>query len=367
MPAPIDVRHFSATPAEADAKFHAACASAGIAPVLFTHPLKGPEGESLATTLAALGPPEASRALMVVAGTHGVEGYAGGGIMTHLLTHAGEIRLPEDTQIVFVHQINPWGLAWNRRENEDNVDLFRNLLYCDPPYAENPGFDEIADWLTPSEWSGPVREEADRRLASFVQQHGERELMRIMRLGQHSHPKSLTYHGRGPTWSKRVVDRIADGWLSRAKRIAVLDIHTGYGPPGVGLIMSYAQEGSPGLAWLRDWYGDVHVTGHDPLIPTHARWPYDTIADRLPGTAVRTVALEYGSSETDELSFEMVRAANFHHLRGDPLSPEGRAVQKQFRARFYIETDTWKEKVLRRGIEVFERTQAGLEAWSRGG
>ena len=365
MPIALDPRHFSATPAEADEKFAAACRKAGVSPVIFTHPLKGPDGEPLATMLAEVGPPEAPRSLMVVSGTHGIEGYAGGGIMCHLLSNPGEIRLPADTSLVFVHMINPWGLAWNRRENEDNVDLFRNLLYCDPPYAENPGFDAIAEFLTPAEWSGPEREEADRRLASFVQQNGERELMRIMRAGQHKHPKSLTYHGRGPTWSKRVVDRVIDGWLSKAKAVATLDIHTGYGPSGEGLIMSYAQEGSPGLAWLREWYGEVHVAGHDPLIPTHARWPYDIVADRVPGAKVRTVALEYGSSETNELSFDLVRAANWHHLRGDPTSPEARAIQKQFRARFYVETDDWKTRVLRRGIEVFEKTRDGLEAWAK--
>jgi hypothetical protein len=359
-----DLSHFSATPAEADEKFAAACRKARICPVIFTHPLKGPADEPLATMVAELGPPEASRSLMVVSGTHGIEGYAGGGIMCQLLNDPDRLRLASDTKVVFVHMINPWGLAWNRRENEDNVDLFRNLLYCDPPYAENPGFAALADALAPAQWTGPVREAADRRLNQFVQQHGERELTRIMRLGQHTHPKSLTYHGRGPTWSKRVVDRVIDGWLAKSRHVAVLDIHTGYGPVGDGLIMSYDQEGSAGLAWLRDWFGEVHVTGHDPLIPRHARWPYDIVADRLPGTKVRTVALEYGTAEVDVLSFDLVRENNYHHLYGDPLSAEGRAIQKKFRARFYVETDDWKRKVLSRGLEVFERTKAGLERWA---
>jgi len=365
MHAALDIGSFSATPPEADEKFMSACRKAGLAPVVFTHPLKGPDGETLATTVALMGPHESKNVMMVVSGTHGIEGYAGGGVMVQRLNDAASIRLPKDTAILFVHQINPWGLAWNRRENEDNVDLFRNLLYCDPPYADNPGFDALHDALAPAAWSGPVREAADRKLQSFVQQNGERELTRVMRLGQHKHPKSLTYHGCGPTWSKRVVDRIIDGWLSHAANVVTLDIHTGYGPVGDGLIMSYAQEGSPGVAWLRDWFGDVHVTGHDPLIPTHARWPYDIVADRVPVARVRTVALEYGTSSVDVLDFDLVRENNYHHLYGDPLSPEGRAIQKRFRARFYVETDDWKRKVLARGVEVFDQTLAGLEKWAR--
>ncbi|MBM3548365.1 MAG: DUF2817 domain-containing protein [Alphaproteobacteria bacterium] len=365
MSSTLDIRSFAATPTEADEKFHAACREAGIAPVTFAHPLKGPEGEPLATTIALLGPHESKNVLMVVSGTHGVEGYAGGGVMVQLLNDATSIKLPKDTAVLFVHQINPWGLAWNRRENEDNVDLFRNLLYCDPPYTDNPGFDDLADALGPAAWSGPVREAADRKLASFVQKNGERELTRIMRLGQHKHPKSLTYHGRGPTWSKRVVDRIIDGWLAHASTVTTLDIHTGYGPPGDGLIMSYDLEGSPGLAWKREWFGDVHVCGHDPLIPVHARWPYDIVADRVPGARVRTIALEYGTAEADLLDFDLVRENNYHHLYGDALSPEGRAIQKRFRACFYVETDAWKKKVLKRGVEVFNLSLAGLGKWAR--
>jgi hypothetical protein len=85
----------------------------------------------------------------------------------------------------------------------------------------------------------------------------------------------------------------------------------------------------------------------------------------VPGARVRTVALEYGTSDVDILDFDLVRENNYHHLYGDPLSPEGRAIQKRFRARFYVETDAWKTKVLRRGVEVFNLTLAGLEGWAK--
>ena len=358
---------FSSTPTEADAKFAKACLRAGIDRVIFTNPRPGPEGEALATTIARYGPAEASHAVVVVSGTHGIEGYAGGGVMCGVLEDHVSIELPPDTAIVFVHMINPWGLAWNRRENEDNVDLYRNFLYCDPPYPENPDFDLIADALTPPAWDGPIRSKADKFLADFVESRGRQELIRIIRAGQHRHPGSLTYHGQGPTWSKRVVDKIADGWLARCKRVAVLDIHTGYGPPGDGLIMSYDQPGTPGYAWLQEWFGNVHVVGRDPRIPVHSRMPYDIIGDRLPGCRVRVVALEYGTVADQQMDVELNRASNFHHLRGDPLSAEGCEVQRRFRARYYVETDEWKAKVLRRGREVFRQTLSGMAHWSAAG
>ena len=62
--------------------------------------------------------------------------------------------------------------------------------------------DALADALTPAEWDGAIKAEADRSLADFVERHGRKELIRIIRAGQHAHPRSLTYHGRGPTWSR---------------------------------------------------------------------------------------------------------------------------------------------------------------------
>lgn len=359
-----DRDYFSATPTEADGKFADACREAGIDRVAFLNPRLGPSGEVLATTVAQYGPSDAGNAIVVVSGTHGIEGYAGAGVMCRLLHDHGSIRLPADTRVVFIHMINPWGLAWNRRENEDNVDLYRNFVYSRPPFAPNPEYDALAEALTPPQWSGPAREAADATLAAFIDKHGRKELIRIIRAGQHDHPRGLTYHGRGPTWSMRVVDRIADGWLSRCRRIAVLDIHTGYGPPGDGLIMSYDQPGSKGYEWQHAWFGDVHVVGRDPRIPLHTRMPYDIIGDRVAGSSVRVVALEYGTVADQQMDIDLNRENNFHHLRGDPLSSEGVTAQRRFRARYYIETDEWQSKVLGRGTEVFGHLLNGFGRWA---
>ncbi len=43
----------------------------------YPHPLPGPQGENLYTDVARVGPVTASRLMLVVSGTHGVEGYYG--------------------------------------------------------------------------------------------------------------------------------------------------------------------------------------------------------------------------------------------------------------------------------------------------
>ena len=58
-------------------QFLDAARAAGAVLTTYAHPLKGPNGEALATDVAWLGKPDASRVLMTLSGTHGVEGYYG--------------------------------------------------------------------------------------------------------------------------------------------------------------------------------------------------------------------------------------------------------------------------------------------------
>lgn len=63
---------------------------------------------------------------------HGPESYAGSAIQSHILSHFLQKNegFNESTQptIVFIHALNPYGFATNRRANEDNIDINRNLL-----------------------------------------------------------------------------------------------------------------------------------------------------------------------------------------------------------------------------------------------
>ena len=97
--------------------------------------------------------------------THGVEGFAGSGIQCaklHQLAidarkNAG--KLPDadaSPTIIFVHAVNPYGMAHFRRFNEHNVDLNRNaipaeewpdLLKRDPNVAK---YEEFASVFNPT-------------------------------------------------------------------------------------------------------------------------------------------------------------------------------------------------------------------------
>ncbi|MDZ4753982.1 MAG: DUF2817 domain-containing protein [Phycisphaerae bacterium] len=350
---------------EADAKFLNACQLRGAAVQSFVHPRHGPAGELLQTLVARVGARDAPDVLVLISGTHGIEGYCGAGVQTGLLDVLSEFSLPPTLAVVFVHMINPWGCAWDRRENEDNIDIFRNLLYCDPPYRPNAEYDSLAEAICPVAWSTGAREAADRRLTAYDAEHGAGAWIGVARRGQHDHPSGLTFHGRDPSWSKRTCDDIVRHQLTSAKRVLNFDLHTGYGEYGEGVVVCCEPPTSPTARRLSNWFGaDLLYLGADPIIPAHPGSPYDVVCGNL-AADVTSFALEYGTENVTGI-FDLLREASWVFNYGDPLSAHGRAVRARYRALFYPERDDWKRLVWARGREVFEHAVAALATpWVR--
>ena len=136
----------------------------------YQHPLAGLEGEELFVDVAEVGPVDATSVVLVVSGTHGVEGYLGSALQRHhletldpatfdpadldLATLEGEISHGErDVAFIFVHALNPYGFSWVRRVNEDNVDLNRNFVDWTQSHPRNDDYGLLADTLVPASWS----------------------------------------------------------------------------------------------------------------------------------------------------------------------------------------------------------------------
>ena len=73
-------RWFPSDYATARRNFLEAVEAAGGTVESYVHPSLGPSGDELATDVALLGSPHATNVLVLVSGTHGVEGLAGSGL-----------------------------------------------------------------------------------------------------------------------------------------------------------------------------------------------------------------------------------------------------------------------------------------------
>ena len=180
--------------------------------------------------------------------------------------------------------------------------------------------------------------------------------------GQYDHPEGIFYGGRAPTWSRRTLERIFRADLGGARRVAVIDYHTGLGPYGHGERICVHPPGSPGLARAERWYqGDIT----SPALGTSSSSELSGVnevgmAAALPQAELTAVALEYGTLSRNEVRLALC-ADNWLHHHGAPESDRGRAIKAQIRAAFYPDADDWKAAVWTRAVATHELAMAGLE------
>lgn len=117
---------FSPDYATARDRFRATAHGAGVRLDSLPLAATGPADEALTIDVAWLGAGDARRILLHTSGLHGVEAFAGSAIQEALL--ACPPPLPAGCALILVHILNPWGMAWLRRTDENNVDLNRNFL-----------------------------------------------------------------------------------------------------------------------------------------------------------------------------------------------------------------------------------------------
>ena len=266
------------------------CREAGGAHDSVEHPLLGPSGERLAVDVTRFGSADASKLLVVVSGTHGVEGFCGSAIQASLLNAHIDRLLPTDVGLLLVHALNPYGFAWQRRTDAENIDLNRNFRDFTQPAPANPAYEEVHAALVPSEWSGPERAKADQWLESYISDRGMRTLQAAVFGGQYDYPDGMVFGGYHPSWSNQVWQRILLGYASKADLLAVLDVHSGLGAPG-RLRANFRRPGRerricrcPGLVWFFPCITRTHLNGPRRL-RIHGRLACSRLTSRglLPG------------------------------------------------------------------------------------
>lgn len=352
---------FSATYAEARGKFLEAAAGAGAELSTWSHPERGPDGGELATDLARIGSADAAAVLVMVSGTHGVEGHCGSGAQVDWLRRGEATRLAAGQAVLLVHAINPYGFAWSRRVTHENVDLNRNFVDFSQPLPENPGYDELAPAIAPAEWTDASRQASRAAFLAYLRRHSYAALVEALSGGQYRHPGGIYYGGAGETWSRRTLTAIFQERLGQARRIAVLDYHTGLGPEGFGEQMVSAAPHTAEHARALAWYGGAVTSiegGNSSSAKLTGDW-LDATPALLPHAEVTGMALEFGTVDGAQV-MEALRADNWLHAHGDPLSPQGQAIAADTRAAFYIDTDIWRGMVLGQSLIATRQALAGL-------
>lgn len=352
------------------AEFLEAAQAAGAEIAEYRHPQPGPQGEAVATDVALIGSRAATKLLIVNSGTHGVEGAYGAAAQVAWMRRHTPWHLPENVAILMIHLINPWGAAWSRRVNEDNVDLNRNFIDWSRPLPENPGYGALHPALSFARIDGPDRTRADAAYAQAKQRAGGYAgLAATIEAGQYTHPDGLFYGGARAVWSNLTLNRILSDFAAAAEDAVVFDLHTGAGPYGYPALLSVAVDAHAGLDWGKALFGpamSVVLTGagmttDTGIAATATGYVSDAVRKAMPQARVLPLVIECGTLPGEQVN-DAVRADNWLHLHGDVASAQGQQIKDRLRHAFVPADPEWQTQVLAVSLSYFDRALADLEA-----
>lgn len=312
----------------------------------------GPGNEDLTIDIAWFGSEHPRRVLLHCSGLHGVEGFAGSAIQLRLLQEIP--KLPEDAALIVIHVLNPYGMAWLRRFNENNVDLNRNFL-DNGDYAGAPEkYPEVDSFLNPP--SLPSSDLFLLRAGWIICRHGFAPVKQAIAGGQYEYPKGLFFGGKQLEYGPQKVQEFLAGLLSSAEQLIAIDIHTGLGKFGEDALLVENTHFSE----LRAQFGERVVPMEPDQSPAYrVRGAMITSLQRLcPNAAVMAVAQEFGTYSPLRVLHALREENRWHHHGGAVNHPTKQILKKAF----YPDNDIWRLTVLQRGRELFN--QASLLVFS---
>jgi hypothetical protein len=305
-------------------RFRDAAHAAGAALDALAIEARGPRQEQLTIDIAWFGARDARSVLLHTSGLHGVEAYAGSAVQLAVLERLPPLRA--GCALVLAHVLNPYGMAWLRRANENNVDLNRNFLTRDERWQGAPAlYSRLDPLLNPS--TPPGQDGFRLRLALLALRHGLRAPRQAIAEGQYEYPRGLFYGGKrleaGP--------RLFLDWLRlnlpRAAYLLALDLHTGLGRRGEETLIPESGINTTPTAVL------AHALGRRMADPASVQAVYrirggmgGALPQTLPGARIDFVLQEIGTRPAFAVLSALREENRCHHHYAATDHPAKRAL-----------------------------------------
>lgn len=326
--------------------------------------LAGREGERLTCDVAVLGGDTAEKAVIVITGTHGIEGNCGSAILHRWLTSKVGHTLSDGIKIVLVHAVNPWSFSHKTRTTENNVDLNRNFLPNGSGFERlNPSYDKLVPFLHGKTYNADQNLANHRAYKAYLDQNGwhiENEMLQ----GQTHRADGLFYAGKQPEWANHTFRKIINDHLSSSNTIGFIDWHTGVGSYGEVVHLIFDDKGSAEHAAATRWWGNVGTEGgafNSGTVPKYEGLLCKAIRQELPQARIAGAVIEFGTGD------------DFCMFRADCLDRwlwfEGRddkqynQFRDDYRNAFCPNDVAWRRLVLRAGPIKIDQLAHGVLAW----
>ena len=179
---------------------------------------------------------ERTNLIVLTTGVHGMEGYIGSTMLDVFFEEIYPELDCENTGILVIANVNPYGMKYYRRYNENNVDLNRNFIIDWESFdlSSNKEYPKVKNFLQPEGKIGnALWHEAGfyLSLAKEALTVGADTVSDALLTGQYEYPEGVYYGGNGDEKSTTYLKSVFEDTLSgEYENIIHVDIHSGYGP-----------------------------------------------------------------------------------------------------------------------------------------
>ena len=303
---------------------------------------------------------ERKNLILLTTGVHGMEGYIGSVMLDVFFEEIYPTLDTENTGILVVANINPYGMKYMRRYNENNVDLNRNFIenWEDFDLSSNKEYPKVDSFLQPEGKMGNAFWHEVSFYLSLAKEavvSGAGTISDALLTGQYEYPEGVYYGGNGDekstTYLKDVFSDCLDG---EYENIVHIDIHSGYGPRYNMVIFNSVQDPTTESE-------AVEMFGYDYIIATDSEEFYPTFGDttdyfyRLKNSKdsdkeLYSTCFEFGTIGDgffdSILSLKYTVDENRQHWYPTENEITKEVVQENYYELFYPTETEWREKTV---------------------
>ena len=297
---------------------------------------------------------------------HGIEGYIGYALMKVFVEEFAPRLNPENTGLLLVHGLNPWGMKHHRKVNENSVDLNRNfVINGDFDSAINPEFHQVKNLINPQTPIQSFRMETVKfwgRVIKSLFKNGIAALTKAALLGQHHTANGFYFGGTSYQGETRVAMELYRRALEEYQSVIQIDMHTGYGPRyQMSIIMSPLDPMTSVETAKKFNYPLVLKINADEFYDISgdtAAFYYQLRNKHFPDRQLFACGFEFGtfgsSLPARIRSLKAMVFENQLHWHGATSEKAEQQIRKEFEELYFPSEARWREKALADGRQAFE-------------
>lgn len=299
--------------------------------------------------------------IVITTGVHGIEGYIGS-VMLDVFweeIYASEIN-QANTGVLVVANVNPYGMKYHRRYNENNVDLNRNFILDWNTFdmTVNKDYPKVNTFLGPKESMGNIVGHELSFYGSLVKEvieDGADVISNALLGGQYEAPEGVYYGGNGDEASTKYLKDVFQQTLeSEYENVVHIDVHSGYGPRYNMVIFNSVFE-------TMNEAESVALFGYDNIIAHDSEVFYPTTGDTTDfyyrlhekmgsDTMLFSTCFEFGTigdSFLDSIiSMKYTIEENQNHWNPSNNATTNEIIKERYQELFYPTEKKWREKTI---------------------